>query len=52
MLGAYFGATVVYIGGDFWLAALAAGVGVGIVGIALERFIRVRSPAIFRARCW
>ena len=39
MLGAYFGATVVYFGGDFWLAALAAGVGVGIVGIALERFI-------------
>src|SRR5262245_4340334 len=39
MLGAYFGATVVYIGGDFWLAALAAGAGVGIVGIALERFI-------------
>jgi len=30
MLGAYFGATVVYFGGDFWLAALAAGAGVGI----------------------
>ena len=39
MLGAYFGATVVYFGGNFWLAALAAGAGVGIVGIALERFI-------------
>ena len=39
MLGAYFGATVVYFGGNFWLAALAAGAGVGLVGIALERFI-------------
>jgi branched-chain amino acid transport system permease protein len=39
MLGAYFGATVVYVGGHFWLAALAAGAGVGLVGIALERFI-------------
>ena len=39
MLGAYFGATVVYVGGNFWLAALAAGAGVGLVGIALERFI-------------
>jgi branched-chain amino acid transport system permease protein len=39
MLGAYFGATVVYFGGNFWLAALAAGAGVGIVGIAIERFI-------------
>src|SRR5262245_65727217 len=39
MLGAYFGATVVYFGGNFWLAALAAGAGVGIAGIAIERFI-------------
>ena len=39
MLGAYFGATVVYFGGNFWLAVLAAGAGVGVVGIALERFI-------------
>jgi branched-chain amino acid transport system permease protein len=39
MLGAYFGATVVYVGGNFWLAALAAGAGVGLVGIAIERFI-------------
>jgi branched-chain amino acid transport system permease protein len=39
MLGAYFGATVVYVGGNFWLAALAAGAGVGLVGIAVERFI-------------
>ena len=39
MLGAYFGATVTYYGGNFWLAVLAAGLGVGIIGILFERFI-------------
>src|SRR5262245_49910389 len=39
MLGAYFGATVVHVGGNFWLAALAAGAGVGLVGVVIERFI-------------
>src|SRR5262245_66624532 len=39
MLGAYFGATVVYVGGNFWLAALASRAGAGLVGIAIERFI-------------
>ena len=39
MLGAYFGATVTYFGGNFWLAALGAGLGVGLVGILFERLI-------------
>jgi branched-chain amino acid transport system permease protein len=39
MLGAYFGATVVYFDGPFWVAALAAGVGVGLLGVVIERFI-------------
>jgi branched-chain amino acid transport system permease protein len=39
MLGAYFGATIVAVGGGFWLAAIAAGIGVGVIGVLLERFI-------------
>ena len=39
MLGAYFGATIVYFGGHFWIAVLGAGLGVGLVGILFERFI-------------
>jgi branched-chain amino acid transport system permease protein len=39
MLGAYFGATIVSRGGNFWLAVLASGVGVGLIGILFERLI-------------
>jgi branched-chain amino acid transport system permease protein len=39
MLGAYLGATVTYYGGNFWIAVLAAGLGVGLVGIVFERLI-------------
>ena len=39
MLGAYFGATVVYFGGNFWVAALVSGAGVGLLGVVIERFI-------------
>ena len=37
MLGAYFGATITYYGGNFWIAVLGAGLGVGLVGILFER---------------
>ena len=39
MLGAYLGATVTWYGGNFWIAVLAAGLGVGLVGIVFERLI-------------
>jgi branched-chain amino acid transport system permease protein len=39
MLGAYFGATIVGQGVNFWLAALAAGLLVGLLGIVMERFL-------------
>jgi len=39
MLGAYLGATITYYGGHFWVAALGAGLGVGLVGILFERLI-------------
>src|SRR5262245_1511526 len=39
MLGAYFGYSLLVRGGYFWLVALAAGLGVGIIGIALERLV-------------
>jgi len=41
MLGAYVGLTVAEYGVNFWLAALAAGVVVGLVGLVVERgFLR------------
>lgn len=39
MLGAYFGATLVAVGANFWLAAIGAGLGVGLLGILMERFL-------------
>jgi branched-chain amino acid transport system permease protein len=39
MLGAYFGATFLDLGLNFWLAALAAGLTVGLLGGVLERFM-------------
>ena len=39
MLGAYFGATITYFGGNFWVAVLGAGLGVGLIGIVFERLI-------------
>src|SRR5437764_4711649 len=39
MLGAYFGATINYQGGNFWIAVLASGLGVGLIGILFERLI-------------
>jgi branched-chain amino acid transport system permease protein len=39
MLGAYFGYSLLVRGGNFWLVALVAGLGVGLIGIALERLV-------------
>ncbi|MBX9826934.1 MAG: branched-chain amino acid ABC transporter permease [Xanthobacteraceae bacterium] len=39
MLGAYFGYSLLVRGGYFWLVAIVAGLGVGIIGIALERLV-------------
>src|ERR1700756_952094 len=39
MLGAYFGYTLLASRLNFWLAAIAGGLGVGLIGIALERLI-------------
>jgi branched-chain amino acid transport system permease protein len=39
MLGAYFGATLVSVGANFWVAALGAGLGVGLLGVLMERFL-------------
>ena len=39
MLGAYFGYSLLVRGGYFWLVALVAGLGVGVIGIALERLV-------------
>ncbi len=39
MLGTYFGYTLLQKGLHFWPAALLGGIGVGLLGIALERFI-------------
>src|SRR3974377_2633845 len=39
MLGAYFGYTLLASQLNFWVAAIAGGLGVGVIGILLERFI-------------
>src|SRR5690606_35455825 len=44
MLGAYFGYTLLALKFNFWLAAIVAGLGVGLVGIILERFVLRQLP--------
>jgi branched-chain amino acid transport system permease protein len=39
MLGAYLGATALANGVNFWVAALAGGLGVGLLGVLLEAFL-------------
>jgi branched-chain amino acid transport system permease protein len=39
MLGAYFGATLIGSGLNFWIAALVSGLAVGLIGLVLERLI-------------
>ena len=44
MLGAYFGYTLLALKFNFWIAAIGAGLGVGLVGIILERFVLRQLP--------
>ena len=44
MLGAYFGYTLLSLKFNFWLAAIGAGLGVGLAGIILERFVLRQLP--------
>ena len=39
MLGAYVGAAFLDQGVNFWIAVLASGLGVGVLGVTLERFV-------------
>src|ERR1700704_7118990 len=39
MLGAYFGYSLLIRGLNFWSAALLGGLGVGLVGVVLERLV-------------
>src|SRR5262249_13040367 len=39
MLGAYFGYTLLQLNLHFWPAALVGGLGVGLIGILMERFV-------------
>ena len=39
MLGAYFGYTLLQLKLHFWLAALVGGIGVGLIGIIMERVV-------------
>jgi branched-chain amino acid transport system permease protein len=39
MLGAYLGATLLNAGVDFWLAAVASAVAVGVLGVVVERVL-------------
>ena len=39
MLGAYFGYTLLRLNLHFWLAAIVGGLGVGLLGILMERFV-------------
>ncbi|MGC8825825.1 MAG: ABC transporter permease subunit, partial [Anaerolineae bacterium] len=38
LLGGYIGITVLVATGNFWLAILSAAIGVGVFGVAIERF--------------
>ena len=44
MLGAYFGYSLLALKFNFWIAAIGAGLGVGLVGIILERFVLRQLP--------
>jgi len=39
MLGAYFGYSLLQLGLHFWFAAIIGGLGVGLLGIVMERFV-------------
>ena len=44
--------SLLQLGLHFWLAAIIGGLGVGLLGILMERFILRRLPATSRGRCW
>jgi branched-chain amino acid transport system permease protein len=52
MLGAYLGYSLLIRGVNFWIAALLAGLGVGLLGVALERFIIHPSNRLLLAIGW
>jgi branched-chain amino acid transport system permease protein len=39
MLGAYFGVTLLAVGANFWVAALASGLAMAIIGGGVERLL-------------
>jgi branched-chain amino acid transport system permease protein len=39
MLGAYFGVTLLAVGADFWVAALASALAMAVIGAGVERFL-------------
>lgn len=39
MLGAYFGVTLLEVGADFWVAALASGLAMALIGAGVERLL-------------
>src|SRR5246127_4891472 len=39
MLGAYFGVTLLAVGMNFWVAALASGLAMAVIGAGVERFL-------------
>jgi branched-chain amino acid transport system permease protein len=39
MLGAYFGVTLLAVGTDFWVAALASGLAMALIGAGVERYL-------------
>jgi branched-chain amino acid transport system permease protein len=39
MLGAYFGVTLLAVGSDFWVAALASALATALIGAGVERFL-------------
>jgi branched-chain amino acid transport system permease protein len=49
MLGSYFGYSLLIRGVNFWAAALIGGLGVGLLGIIIERFIIHPNGRVLRA---
>src|ERR1700674_3113149 len=49
MLGAYLGFSLLFRGVNFWIAALLAGLGVGLLGVVIERVIIHPSGRLLRA---
>src|SRR5262245_47221627 len=52
MLGAYFGYSLLIRGVNFWAAALIGGLGVGLLGVIIERFIIHPSGRVLRTTGW